>query len=336
MQTTLIEGTAVFSQLAQEWDILAGRGMTNTPFQTLAYQQAWWQHLQPPHSQLETIAVRQSSGELAAIACLYISDDKVVHFNGCVEETDYLDLICSPEHAEDAWTAVFNVLCSNEFPEWASLELCNIPAASPSRAVLKRLVQENSLNLAEEINEVCPIIPLPSTFNEYLANIDSKQRREVKRKLRRATGADVAIRIIGKDDDLAQEVDTFLELLQKSTFDKRDWLNEGRRAVFHDIAKAALDTGTLQLMFAEVDGEKAAALFNFAYKDRIWVYNSGLNPAAYGALSLGVVLTAKAIEHAIENGRTHFDFLRGNETYKYRFGAKDTEIFRLTISHQAA
>jgi CelD/BcsL family acetyltransferase involved in cellulose biosynthesis len=52
-------------------------------------------------------------------------------------------------------------------------------------------------------------------------------------------------------------------------------------------------------------------------------------------LSLGVVLTAKAIEHAIENGRSTFDFLRGNETYKYRFGAKDTEIYRLAISREA-
>jgi CelD/BcsL family acetyltransferase involved in cellulose biosynthesis len=48
-------------------------------------------------------------------------------------------------------------------------------------------------------------------------------------------------------------------------------------------------------------------------------------------LSLGVVLTAKAIEWAIEHGRSEFDFLRGNETYKYRFGAKDTNILRITL-----
>ena len=110
MQTTLIEGTAVFGQLAQEWNELAGRGMTDTPFQALAYQQAWWQHLKPANSQLQTIVVRQPSGELAAIACLYRTVDKTVHFNGCVEETDYLDLICPPEQAEAAWTAVFDVL----------------------------------------------------------------------------------------------------------------------------------------------------------------------------------------------------------------------------------
>jgi len=64
---------------------------------------------------------------------------------------------------------------------------------------------------------------------------------------------------------------------------------------------------------------------------RIWVYNSGLDPAAFAALSPGVVLTAAAIERAIAAGRAEFDFLRGNEEYKYRFGAADTHIYRLRL-----
>ncbi|MCZ7665851.1 MAG: GNAT family N-acetyltransferase [Chloroflexi bacterium] len=50
------------------------------------------------------------------------------------------------------------------------------------------------------------------------------------------------------------------------------------------------------------------------------------------APSLGVVLTAKAIEWAVANGRSHFDFLRGDEEYKYRFGAVDTEIYKITLT----
>lgn len=335
MQIERISGTAVFTQLATEWDTLAAQGITDTPFQTLAYQQAWWQNLQPANASLQTITVRQPDGALVAIACLYVTPDGLVHFNGCVEETDYLDIICLPEFVEAAWTAVFDTLCSNQFPNWNKLELCNIPAASPSRPILAQLAQKHGLACQETINEVCPIIPLPATFDDYLNELDSKQRREVNRKLRRAAGADVAIHIVGPEDDIEQEVDAFLDLLQKSTFEKRDWLNDGRRALFHQSAQAAAAAGTLQLMFAEVDGQKAAALFNFDYKNRTWVYNSGLDPAAFGSLSLGVVLTAKAIEHAIENGRSHFDFLRGNETYKYRFGAKDAEIYKLTISRDA-
>jgi CelD/BcsL family acetyltransferase involved in cellulose biosynthesis len=123
--------------------------------------------------------------------------------------------------------------------------------------------------------------------------------------------------------------------LQKSTFEKRDWLNAGRRAVFHDVARAAQAAGTLQLMFCGIDGRAAAALFNFDYRNRIWVYNSGLDPSAFAALSPGVVLTSAAIERAIALDRAEFDFLRGDEEYKYRFGAVDVPIYRLLIGRSA-
>jgi CelD/BcsL family acetyltransferase involved in cellulose biosynthesis len=327
--TKLINGEEAFTSLAPVWDTLAQQSITNTPFQTHAYQQAWWTNLHPEDASLHTIVVYENE-EPIGIACLYLLEG-LLYFNGCVEETDYLDIICANEHVETVWTAVFDCLCSPQFPEWNGLDLCNIPEASPSRPFLTEETQRRGFSFAEEVIEVCPVIELPETFEDYLNNIDSKQRREIRRKLRRANGADVKMVRIGKEDDLSAAVEDFLTLMQKSTFEKRDWLHDGRRAVFHETAQAALEAGTLQLLFIEVDERKAAALFNFEYNGRIWVYNSGLDPDAFGNLSLGVVLTAKAIELAIENGNTCFDFLRGNETYKYRFGAKDTQIYRQKI-----
>ncbi|MBK8901187.1 MAG: GNAT family N-acetyltransferase [Anaerolineaceae bacterium] len=330
MVTELINGSDVFTVLANEWDALAQRGMTNTPFQSLAYQKAWWTHLHPENGRLHTLTVRNEDKKLLAIACLY-NLDGVLYFNGCVEETDYLDLITPTEQAEVAWRAILDCLCSPNFPEWHTFDLCNVPEASPTRSILPQEAQRRGFLFQETMHEVCPVLVLADTFEGYLDSIDSKQRREINRKLRRAEAADAEMVLVGPDDDVDTAVTAFLDLLQKSTFEKRDWLTDGRRAVFYDAARAAHKAGTLQLIFMEVRGKKAAALFNFDYNDRIWVYNSGLDPALFGALSLGVVITAKAIEHAIENGRATFDFMRGNETYKYRFGAEDTKIYRLHL-----
>jgi CelD/BcsL family acetyltransferase involved in cellulose biosynthesis len=330
MITELMNGSDVFTLLADEWDNLAQSGMTDTPFQTLAYQKAWWTHLHPGNGRLHTITVRSEQKELLAIACLY-NLDGTLYFNGCVEETDYLDLIASAEHAEAAWQAILNCLCSPGFPEWHFMDLCNIPETSPTRTILPQEAQRRGFLFNERVSEVCPVIHLPETFDAYLDSIDSKQRREINRKLRRANGADARLVVVRPEDDIDTAVTDFLHLLQKSTFEKRDWLTDGRRAVFYDAARAAQKAGMLQLLFIEIRGKKAAGLFNFDYNDRIWVYNSGLDPALFGALSLGVVITAKAIEYAIENGRATFDFLRGNETYKYRFGAEDTTIYRLHL-----
>lgn len=330
MKTTHLLGDEAFNTLSDEWDALARRSMTDTPFQTRAYQQAWWQHLHPVNATLHTLAAHRDDGQLAAIGCFYLLEGSL-YFNGCVEETDYLDLIALAEEAEAGWTAVLRHLLHPDFPAWETAQFCNIPAASPTRAVLAKLAAAEGLAFHEEVIEVCPIIPLPATFDAYLEMLDSKQRREISRKLRRAEGSEAQLVLIGPKDDLAQAVDEFLTLLQLSTFEKRDWLNDGRRALFHQTAQSALATGTLQLLFIEIEGRKAAALFNFDYKGRVWVYNSGLDPAAFGALSPGVVLTAKAVALAIENGRSEFDFLRGSESYKYQFGAQDSEIYRITL-----
>jgi CelD/BcsL family acetyltransferase involved in cellulose biosynthesis len=62
------------------------------------------------------------------------------------------------------------------------------------------------------------------------------------------------------------------------------------------------------------------------------VYNSGFDPMSYQHLSPGIVVTARCIEYAINLGRQKFDFLRGDEVYKYRFGGQDTHVRRLLIA----
>ena len=330
MQVHLFEGKEAFSALAETWDEVAMAGMSDTPFQMWAYQRAWWEHLQPAGATLHTVVAYEDKRPFA-IGCFYLVDG-VVHFNGCLEETDYLDLIAAPQNAEAGWTAVFEAFHSPDFPQWHTLDFCNVPSASPTRTILPKLAAKYGYTWQESVQEVCPVIKLSNTFDGYLDGIDSKQRREINRKLRRAQASGVRLRAVGAEDDVKTAVDQFLTLLQSSTFEKRDWLNDGRRALFYDVAAAAQKANTLQLLFVEVNGERAAALFNFDYKGRIWVYNSGLEPNAYGPLSLGVVLTAMAIEYAIENGCSEFDFLRGNEIYKYRFGAQDTTIHRQHIT----
>jgi CelD/BcsL family acetyltransferase involved in cellulose biosynthesis len=332
MFAEIVSGERVFAGPASEWDGLAATGMTDTPFQKLAYQQSWWRNLRPADGILGSVVARHENGDLAAVAPLYVSADGGLQFNGCVEETDYLDLISSAENARQAWETVFPCLLSAEYPGWRHLNLCNIPQSSPTRVILPEVAARYSLTVVESVSEVCPVIALPDTFEEYLNSLESKERRELNRKLRRAAGAEARLHVIEEGEDLATAVDAFLHLLQKSTHEKRDWLNEGRRSLFHEVAEAAQQEGTLQLMFLEVDGMKAAALYNFDYGGRIWVYNSGLDTDLFSGLSPGVVITAWAIEKAIADGRDEFDFLRGSEAYKYRLGARDTAVYRLQIA----
>ncbi|MFO7540156.1 MAG: hypothetical protein R6X32_19110, partial [Chloroflexota bacterium] len=92
------DGEAAFKELAADWDKLARQSMINTPFQWLDYQRAWWHHLQPDGGTLHTLAVYDNA-QLVAIASFFLLEG-LLYFNGCVEETDYLDLIVAAEQAE--------------------------------------------------------------------------------------------------------------------------------------------------------------------------------------------------------------------------------------------
>jgi len=95
-----------------------------------------------------------------------------------------------------------------------------------------------------------------------------------------------------------------------------------------DMAHQLWPHGWLELAFLYADGEPIAALCCFAYGRTYAAYNSGYHPA-YQDLSAGIVLFAERIRQAIARGFTAFDFMRGNESYKYRFGATDRPLYQL-------
>jgi CelD/BcsL family acetyltransferase involved in cellulose biosynthesis len=328
----LQQNEAVFTAVsATQWNELVEASMTNTPFQRHAYQQAWWQHL--GIGELYTVLVYRSANELIGIAPFYLHE-RTLFFNGSKEETDYLDIICRPADAEQVWQAVLDCLCQPSAPAWDKWQLHCIPSASPSREILPRLAASRGFIFAEALDEVCPVIPLEGDFEAYLNSINKKQRHEIRRKMRRAEEAGAELEQIGMGDDLPTAVSDFLALLQTSAPDKQAWLTPGRRALFHDLIPTFLAEGQLQLLFLRVDGVRHAALLNFLYHGRVWVYNSGINIShdhPYSPLSLGVVLSAHAIRLATERHDHAFDFLRGDEIYKYRFGATDTEIYCLQL-----
>ena len=78
----------------------------------------------------------------------------------------------------------------------------------------------------------------------------------------------------------------------------------------------------MDLSFLTVGGRRIAAGVTFDDGEAVYYYNAGVDPDARD-LSPGVVMVARYIQRAIELGRTRLDFLRGDEPYKYEWGAVD-------------
>ena len=322
-----------FEILAEEWNDLLHRSAADTIFLALEYQRAWWHHL--GEGEVLILAMRDGE-ELVGIAPFVATTDpqgqQTLKFVGCVEVADYLDFIVAQGREETVYTALVDYLASPRAPAWDVLDLCNIHQDSPTLKMLPALAEARDWVVATTRDDVCPIVQLPGTWEEYLQMLDGKQRHEIRRKLRRASGQ-AALRwyIVGREHDLEAEVEDFLDLMAASSPDKAAFLTPRMRNFFRQLARVTYDAGWLQLAFLEIEGQKAAAYLNFIYNNRVLVYNSGLDWQTFPQIGAGIVLTAYCIRHAIEHGREVFDFMQGDERYKYQFGGQDVEVRRLLI-----
>jgi CelD/BcsL family acetyltransferase involved in cellulose biosynthesis len=339
MRLTFVHDNPGFDRLAGEWNDLLGRSITDVPFLRHEYQRTWWSTLgggEWERGALWLGTARDGAGGLQGIAPLFRTRgrdgrDRMMLL-GSIEISDYLDLIVVPEATESFAQALLEALDTDEKHGPAVLDLFNIPEASPSLAALEAAAAHRGWTAAREVLEPCPVIKLPSDWETYLGSLESKQRHELRRKIRRAEhhAAPVRFRMIGPEEDLEAATERFLRLMAFEV-NKIGFLTQAMRRQFHASVRAAGENGWLQMAFLEVGGEPAAGYLNFDYRGRIWVYNSGINPEQ-AAISPGWVLLAHLIRWAIEHGRSEFDFMRGDEAYKRQLGGVVRSICRLTLS----
>jgi CelD/BcsL family acetyltransferase involved in cellulose biosynthesis len=166
----------------------------------------------------------------------------------------------------------------------------------------------------------------------YLVGLGKKQRHELRRKMRRAEAYPerLEIRHVRQAPGLEAEVERFLSLMARDAA-KAAFLTDAMRDYFHRLARAAAEGRWLDLVFLEFGGRAAAAYFNFDYRNRIWVYNSGLDPE-FLTLSPGWVLMGSVIELAAREGKEAVDLLRGEEPYKVHLGGVPRYVERLRVT----
>ncbi|MFI6444741.1 GNAT family N-acetyltransferase [Kitasatospora sp. NPDC050543] len=85
-------------------------------------------------------------------------------------------------------------------------------------------------------------------------------------------------------------------------------------------------------LVAEHDGEIVGALYGFRWGDTFSYYQIGWDPR-WAELRLGTAVISESIRACAEQGLRTFDFLRGTEPYKYRFGAVDRQDVSWLVPH---
>jgi CelD/BcsL family acetyltransferase involved in cellulose biosynthesis len=324
------------------WNALAAQSIADTPFSRYEYLSEWWKTLGGGEwGKAELVLVSAAENDqLVGIAPLFLAEydgRQALLLVGSIEISDYLDLIVREADLPRFLSGLIDFLVSMNQAgglhpyDWSAIDWYNLPDDSPTLAALKADSALRGWNYHEEIYRPTPRIVLSGSFEDYLSRLEKKQRHEIRRKMRRAAESDLNVRfhLAGRDADITAEMDSFFHLMVQDP-NKAMFLKDVMRDQMSVTIRTAFEQGYLWLAFLEVDGVRVAASLNFDYKNKLWGYNSGVS-RAHMELSPGWVLLGHVIQWCCENGRYEFDFMRGDEEYKYRFGGVNKYVMRARV-----
>jgi len=310
------------------WNGLLDRSAAPVVFQTWQWQTNWW-NVFGRGRQLRLLQVTDEKGQLVGVLPLYAESGSTLRLVGGVDVSDYLDLLAVQGREEEVWTALLQQRAA-EHDVW---DLHCLRAASPSVAVLQSLAPIHGLSVRVEREEGCPTLALPPGWEAYLGRLSGKDRHELRRKMRRLwrelPGA--VVRSSTRLAELDAAMGEFLTLHRKSKLGKARFMDPPMEAFFRAVAADLARAGWLRLWFLDFPGDPLAACLCLEYRGSVLLYNSGFDPER-GALSPGIVLLAHVVKDAIERGLSRFDFLRGEEPYKYAFGAAPEDLFHAVVT----
>ena len=234
--------------------------------------------------------------------------------------SDYGDIIAKSGHEKLVWLKLLETLHS--LHSTSVLELLYLKEHSSTAKILS-LQPNDKLSFME----VAPYIELPDTWETYLNHLSSHHRHELKRKLHKAMMHDLKLMAIS---DKKNNHD-FMRLASLSKPEKASFYASSAADFFQDILSYVNFENNICTYLLMMGDSSIASCIIINFKNTWMAYNSALDPE-YQDLSPGIVLFGLIIQKAIMEKKQYFDFLRGNESYKYKLGANDERLLKIGYS----
>ena len=166
------------------------------------------------------------------------------------------------------------------------------------------------------------VLDLPGSFDDYLAAIGKRERHETRRKRRRFEAALGTPRVV-TIRETGPALDSFFRLHRRSAGSKGSFMTDRMAGMFVDLLGG--EGWQLDALYGD-DPRLVAAVIGYTDRSGYYLYNSAYDPDLRHA-SPGVVLLSELIRLAIDSGLEVFDFLKGEERYKFRMGARRRPLF---------
>ena len=294
-----------------------------TPFQSPAWLEAWWQTL-GGGERIDLVA-RDEQGALIGYLPAHVWHDGPVRrlVPVAAGQSDYSDALIAPGQEAEAVAGLL-AAAAQHGERWDELLLPDVRPDSP----LLRAAPEG-WSAAEGEGEICPVLALPAE-GDLLPSLSKSARRKVVHDRHRADAVGGVVTGFAGRDEVDEALDALFALHAAR------WAREGEAGVLADpriqaILRAAsvalAEAGLLRLAGVRHEGRVVAVLLGLADGRRGYSYINGVD-FSVPKQSFGTLAFAALIEDALAGGAGEFHFLRGEEGYKYAWGAQPLRTVR--------
>ena len=291
-----------------------------------SWMETWWEEFGSGFDLL--LLTIHHENQVIGIAPLKVRE-KTASIIGSSDVSDFVDFITLSGRERVFFSCLLEYLLNK------GVSCLDIKHVHPESSIYRFFVEEAKKHRSEvscKQDDVSLELSLPAYWDDYLTFLSGKQRHEVRRKIRRLQEAgSINYHTITGSDEVTRLLNTFFWMFSESREDKERFLTTSRESFFRSMASKMAEQGLLKMGLLELNDKPVSIILYFDYANKICLYNSGFDPK-YRHLSVGLLLKIFCIKDSIKKNKATFDFLKGNETYKYRLGAREVPLYHCQIS----
>ncbi len=343
IETEIVTDSTEFADMRSAWSDLVSRSDCYSPFLLWEWLYPWWETYGDGRGLFVVVARR--GARMVGVAPLMIGltrgrrvTRRRLAFLGTGEraEGDYFDFIVAGECADDARAALWRRAASEVKKERRVAEFHHVLARGDGIAQLGRLAVADGAELLITPRRNAVVGPLPDSFDRYLQQSPTKNRRYYLRRqsedLRSAFG-DVRHWVAASGD----QVDTILDRMEEfsttrlaATGEGSAWADPKFRRCMRAACRLLLARRSLRAEALDVQGRTVATLLGFVHQGTYFCYQMAFDQD-YAQHMPGHCLLERCIRSCIEDGLERFDFLAGEHEYKRTYFPGRQRLADLTL-----
>ena len=329
----------ILGDLKSGWNSITSQSNANSVFTTYEWLSCWIDVYASEAEQF--IICIKENGFIVALAPLIIVPHnefglnlRRLQFIG-TGSCDYMDFIILKE-PEECLGIIFDFIQVNK-ASWDYCDLRHISGESENWRILDNLKSDRKFLYTTFKETVCPYLKLDTNIESLLKSLKAGLRYDLTKGERELNKLGLVNYVnIHDQGEALEELPIFIDMLEKREKQVNRFSGgkskEDRDNVFRTFIEDSSMWSNINFSKISVDNKPIAYHFGFEYNGKIYWYKPTFD-IDYLKFSPGKLMIKKTIEYAFINNYEEFDFLLGDEQYKFQWTKNVRDSRRIYFSN---